>query len=77
MKMLGHSVVGKTTVHDVTQTIDPDTVPLNGGFLLKTLILSIEPLVQGMMRDPSVKAALVSSRPATSDCLLTMDSSHS
>jgi hypothetical protein len=30
-------------IYDASQKIDLETVPLNGGFLLKTLILSIEP----------------------------------
>ena len=42
---------GKTTVYDDSQTIDLDTVPLNGGFLVKTLVLSIDPgPVIGRMR---------------------------
>ncbi|KAF9479962.1 NAD(P)-binding protein [Pholiota conissans] len=40
---------GKTTVYDTTQVIDPETVPLNGGFLLKTLELSIDPYMRGRM----------------------------
>jgi hypothetical protein len=35
--------------------IDPETVPLNGGFLIKTLVLSIDPYLRGLMRGPSVK----------------------
>ncbi|KAJ7758650.1 hypothetical protein B0H16DRAFT_1416140 [Mycena metata] len=42
-------VPGETTVYDTTQTIDPDTVPLNGGILLKTLVLSIDPYFRVMM----------------------------
>jgi len=44
---------GKTTIYDTTETIDPDTVPLDGGFLLKTLDLSIDPYMRGRMRPPS------------------------
>jgi len=40
-------VPGKTTVYDATQSIDLETVPLNGGFLLKTLALSIDPFMRG------------------------------
>ncbi|EPS99452.1 hypothetical protein FOMPIDRAFT_1124261, partial [Fomitopsis schrenkii] len=47
---------GKTTLYDDSQTIDLDTVPLNGGFLIKTLVLSIDPYLRGKMRDPSVKS---------------------
>ncbi|KAJ7016543.1 chaperonin 10-like protein [Mycena alexandri] len=39
----GFPVPGETTVYDTTPTIDPDTVPLNGGFLIKTLVLSVDP----------------------------------
>ncbi|KAJ7731628.1 hypothetical protein B0H16DRAFT_1427404 [Mycena metata] len=39
----GFPVPGETTVYDTTQTIDLDTVPLNGGFLIKTLVLSVDP----------------------------------
>ncbi|EPQ52506.1 NAD P-binding protein [Gloeophyllum trabeum ATCC 11539] len=52
----GYPVPGKTTVYDGSQTIDPDTVPLNGGFLLKTLVLSIDPYMRGKMRDPKVES---------------------
>ncbi|KAK7047624.1 hypothetical protein VNI00_006392 [Paramarasmius palmivorus] len=41
---------GKTTVYDTTQTIDLDSVPLNGGFLLKTLVVSVDPYMRGRMR---------------------------
>jgi hypothetical protein len=51
----GYPVPGKTTVYDATQSIDLETVPLNGGFLLKTLALSIDPFMRGKMRDASIK----------------------
>ncbi|KAI0357028.1 NAD-P-binding protein [Trametes cingulata] len=47
---------GKTTIYDDSQTIDPDTVPLNGGFLVKVLVLSVDPYLRGKMRDASVKS---------------------
>ncbi|KAH9922761.1 NAD(P)-binding protein [Fomitopsis serialis] len=47
---------GKTTVYDDSQTIDLDTIPLSGGFLIKTLALSIDPFMRGRMRDPSIKS---------------------
>jgi len=47
---------GKTTVYDDSQTIDLENVPLNGGFLVKTLVLSIDPYMRGRMRDPSIKS---------------------
>ena len=49
----------KTTITNKTQMIDPDIVPLKGGFLLKTLVLSVDPYQRGRMRDPSVKASAV------------------
>ncbi|KAG6864893.1 hypothetical protein C0991_006508 [Blastosporella zonata] len=51
----GHlPVVGKHIVFDTSRTIDLDNVPLNGGFLSKTLILSPEPSMRERMRDPSI-----------------------
>lgn len=47
---------GKTTVYNDSQTIDPDTVPLNGGFLVKVLVLSIDPYMRGRMREPHIKS---------------------
>ncbi|KAI0772918.1 NAD-P-binding protein [Trametes elegans] len=52
----GYPEPGKTTVYDDSQTIDPDTVPLNGGFLVKVLVLSIDPYLRGKMRDASIKS---------------------
>ncbi|EPS94416.1 hypothetical protein FOMPIDRAFT_1134389 [Fomitopsis schrenkii] len=46
---------GKTTICDDSQTIDIETTPLDGGFLVKTVALSIDPYMRGRMRDPSVK----------------------
>ncbi len=47
---------GKTTVYDTTQTIDLENVPLEGGFLVKTLEISIDPYLRGRMRAPEVKS---------------------
>ena len=44
---------GKTTVYDESQTIDLETVPLEGGFLVKVLVLSVDPYMRGRMRAPS------------------------
>ena len=38
----------------VEKDIDLDTVPLNGGVLIKTLYLSSDPYVRYRMRDPKV-----------------------
>jgi len=41
---------------DKSATIDLDTVPLDGGFLTKTLILSPEPYMRERMRDPKIQS---------------------
>ena len=43
-------------MYDETETIDLDNAPLNGGFLVKTLVLSIDPYLRGKMRDASIKS---------------------
>ncbi|EPS99472.1 hypothetical protein FOMPIDRAFT_1016999 [Fomitopsis schrenkii] len=52
----GYPELGKTVVLDASATIVPDAVPLNGGFLVKVLILSIDPYMRGRMRDASIKS---------------------
>ncbi|KAJ7727173.1 hypothetical protein B0H14DRAFT_3169495 [Mycena olivaceomarginata] len=47
-----YPVPGETVVHDTSQTIDIETHPLNGGFLVKTLVLSIDPYMRGLMSKP-------------------------
>ncbi|KAG6914332.1 hypothetical protein DXG01_000970 [Tephrocybe rancida] len=47
---------GKTTVYDITQTFDIDAAPLDGGFLVKILVLSIDPYMRGRMRDPAIES---------------------
>lgn len=39
----------------VDEEIDLDNVPLNGGVLIKTLIMSSDPYVRYRLRDPSVE----------------------
>jgi len=51
----GFPEVGKTTVYDTSLTIDIEGAPLNGGFILKTLALSIDPYMRGKMNAPSKK----------------------
>jgi len=61
-------VPGKTTVYDASQSIDLDTVPLDGGVLVKTLVLSIDPYLRGRMRDPSIESyapAFIKGEPLT------------
>ncbi|KAI0918241.1 hypothetical protein AcV7_007041 [Taiwanofungus camphoratus] len=52
----GLPVPGKTTVYDASQSIDLEAAPLHGGFLVKTLVLSIDPYLRGRMRDASIKS---------------------
>ncbi|KAG6901822.1 hypothetical protein C0995_007529 [Termitomyces sp. Mi166 len=52
----GFPVPGETTVYDDSKTIDLDHVALNGGFLLKTLVLSIDPYMRGRMRSADIKS---------------------
>ena len=52
----GYPEPGKTTVYDESETIDLDNAALNGGFLVKTLYLSIDPYLRGKMRDPTVES---------------------
>lgn len=47
---------GKTIVYDTTETIDIDIAPLHGGFLIKTLELSIDPYMRGRMRPAETKS---------------------
>lgn len=42
---IGYPVPGKTLGVD-TETMDLDTVPLNGGYLLKMLVFSIDPFMR-------------------------------
>ncbi|KAF7360694.1 Zinc-type alcohol dehydrogenase-like protein PB24D3.08c [Mycena venus] len=49
-------IPGEHIVYDASPTIDLDAVPLNGGFLTKTLMLSPEPFLRERMRDLSVQS---------------------
>ena len=60
--VIGYPVPGKATVYDESQTIDLDNVPLNGGVLVKTLVLSVDPYMRGRMRRPEIKSYSVSVR---------------
>ena len=57
----GYPEPGKTTVYDDSQSIDLEETPLDGGFLVKVLVLSIDPYMRGRMRDPSIKSYVVCS----------------
>ncbi|CCM00867.1 uncharacterized protein FIBRA_02913 [Fibroporia radiculosa] len=52
----GYPIPGKTTVYDASQTIDLESTALDGGFLIKTLVVSIDPYMRGKMRDPSIQS---------------------
>ncbi|KAJ7214040.1 hypothetical protein GGX14DRAFT_444869 [Mycena pura] len=47
-----YPVPGKTTVYDTSETIDLENAPLNGGILIKVLLLSIDPYMHGRLRSP-------------------------
>ncbi|KAK4702989.1 hypothetical protein P7C70_g3232, partial [Phenoliferia sp. Uapishka_3] len=49
---VGIPIPGKT-LKLVKSELDIETVPLNGGVLVKTLALSLDPYMRGRMRDPS------------------------
>lgn len=52
---------GKTVVYDESETIDIDTLAIpEGGFLVKTLYLSIDPYMRGRMREPGAASYIVS-----------------
>lgn len=51
MEFLGYPIPGETTVYDESQTIDLDGIPLNGGVLTKTLVISIDPYLRNKMRE--------------------------
>jgi NADPH-dependent curcumin reductase CurA len=50
---LGYPEPDVHTATDTSETIDVDNVPLNGGFLVKTLVLSVDPYLRGKMKDAS------------------------
>ncbi|KAK7440812.1 hypothetical protein VKT23_016890 [Stygiomarasmius scandens] len=50
----GYPEPGKTTVYNDKNTIDLDTVPLNGSILVKVLSLSADPYMRGKMRPVEV-----------------------
>ncbi|TFK22716.1 alcohol dehydrogenase [Coprinopsis marcescibilis] len=48
----GYPEPGRATVYDESKTIDVDTVALDGGILVKTLYLSVDPFLREMMQEP-------------------------
>jgi len=58
-RIQGFPELGKTVLYDEAETIDPDTVALNGGFLVKMLYLSADPYLRGQMRPAHIKSYAV------------------
>ncbi|KAL4255917.1 Medium-chain dehydrogenase/reductase [Pleurotus pulmonarius] len=54
--LAGLPLPGEHLTYDETPVIDLDNVPLNGGFLTKTLVLSPEPALRERMRDPELQS---------------------
>ncbi|KAJ4477154.1 NAD(P)-binding protein [Lentinula aciculospora] len=52
----GYPIPGETTIYDTSTTIDLENEPLNGSFLVKTLILSVDPYMRGKMRSPELES---------------------
>jgi hypothetical protein len=50
---LGYPEPDVHTATDTSETIDVDSVPLDGGFLVKTFVLSVDPYLRGKMQDAS------------------------
>ena len=55
---IGYPVPGETTLIDKSEKIDLDS-PLDGGVLVKVVLLSIDPYLRGRMRDASIHSYLV------------------
>ena len=75
-RVSGYPVPGKTTIYDSSQSIDPEIDPLNGGFLIKTLVLSISPFLRGLMLGPSAKTYAVSTSTSDTFSKYDIDESH-
>ncbi|KAJ7666676.1 hypothetical protein DFH06DRAFT_1085829 [Mycena polygramma] len=73
----GFPLPGEHVVYQKSHSIDLDAVPLHGGFLTKTLMLSPEPFMRERMRDPSVNSYSTHS-PLGEPCVfsLSVASSH-
>ncbi|KAJ7663247.1 hypothetical protein DFH06DRAFT_1395374 [Mycena polygramma] len=62
---IDYPIPGETTVYDTSKTIDIETHPLHGGFLVKTLVLSIDPYMRALMSKGSYFATYVLGEPIT------------
>ncbi|KAI5895550.1 NAD(P)-binding protein [Schizophyllum commune H4-8] len=66
-------VVGEHLIYDNSRTIDPETVPLNGGFLTKVLYLSPEPYMRERMREEhiaSYSSPMLAGAPVVGLCVM-------
>ncbi|KAL1696907.1 hypothetical protein GGG16DRAFT_42590 [Schizophyllum commune] len=59
----GYPVPGRTIIYDDSETIDLDNVPLEGGILVKTLVLSIDPYFRGLMAEKTDVPGFVLGEP--------------
>lgn len=51
-------IPGQHIVYDDKDTVDLDSVPLDGGVLVKVLYLSVDPYLRGRMRPPNTESYL-------------------
>lgn len=56
-------------VYEESENIDLKEVELVGGFLAKTLVLSLDPAMRTRMRDPTTKAGSVSPPRSVVKCI--------
>jgi NADPH-dependent curcumin reductase CurA len=49
--LTGFPEPGKTTITDRSETIDLESVPLNGGVLVKAVAISVDPYMRLLMRE--------------------------
>lgn len=52
----GAPVPGETLQRVVDDNFDADNVPLNGGILVQSKALSLDPYMRGRLRDPAIKS---------------------
>ncbi|KAL1673180.1 hypothetical protein EV122DRAFT_283263 [Schizophyllum commune] len=59
----GYPAPGRTIRYDNSETIDLDNVPLEGGILVKALVLSVDPYFRGLMAEKSDVPGFVLGEP--------------
>ena len=52
----GYPEPGKTTIYDDSQIIDLDNAPLDGGALVKLLVIAVDPYLRNKMQKPEKPA---------------------